>query len=84
MGGFSYSPINITLNGERLYDPKAWVIKTRFSSRAAIIEQVYSLISIDLRYLLSEKHMGKEYGSLRLINDQYLALAARTILNGSE
>ncbi len=84
MGGFGYSPIDITLDGERLYDPKAWVIKTRFSSRAAIIEQVYSLISIDLRYLLSEKHMGKEYGSLRLINDQYLALAARTILNGSE
>jgi hypothetical protein len=84
MGGFGYSPIDITLDGERLYDPKAWVVKTRFSSRAAIIEQVYSLISIDLKYLLSSEHMGKEYGSLQLINDQYLALAARAIVNVSE
>lgn len=83
-GGFGYSPIDITLDGERLHDPNAWVIKTRFSSRAAIIEQVYSLISIDLKYLLSSKHMGKEHGSLRLINDQYLALAARAIVNDSE
>lgn len=83
-GGYGYSPIDITLDGERLYDPRAWVIKTRFLTRAAIIGQVYSLISSDLKYLVSARHMGKEYGSLQLINDQYLALAAHSILHGNQ
>jgi hypothetical protein len=80
-GGYGYSPIDIILNGRRFYDPQSWTIKTPFYSRAAIMEQVYSLISIDLKYLLRANRMGKDFGSIQLANDQYVALAARSISN---
>jgi hypothetical protein len=80
-GGFGYSEIDITIDGERLYEPAAWVIKARFSSNTPVLDQVYSLISSDLKFILNARTIHwTDYGYSRLANDQYVRRSAQAML----
>ncbi len=81
-GDCGYTEIDIDLDNVHVQDSKAWVIRTQFSHLTPILDQVYSLISHDLKYIFNAKHMDwKDNLSSRLVNDQYLQLAAKSIIN---
>lgn len=79
--GCGYFGLNLDIDGVHLNDPEAWVIQTRYPSRTPILDQVYSLISHELRHILGADYMDwKDDSSSRLVNDRYLQLASRSII----
>src|SRR5574339_353625 len=47
--GCGYFRLNVDIDGEHLVDPEAWVIQSRYPSRTPVLDQVYSLISHELK-----------------------------------
>jgi hypothetical protein len=80
--GCGFIQLDTTIDKLHIHDPKAWVIKTRFPSRTPILDQVYSLISHDLKFMFNANHMQwKDDLSSQLVNAQYLRFAAKSITN---
>jgi hypothetical protein len=80
-GGCGYFKLSADIDGVHLDDPEAWVVKTRYPSRTPILDQVYSLISHELRYIFNARHHmdWKDDLTSQLVNDRYLQLAAKSI-----
>lgn len=79
--GCGYFRLNADIDGMHLDDPEAWVIQTQYPSRTPILDQVYSLISHELKYIFNARHMDwKDDLTSQLVNDRYLQLAAKLII----
>jgi hypothetical protein len=79
--GCGYFKLDVDIDGVHLEDPEAWVIQTRYPSRTPILDQVYSLISHELKYMFNARHMDwKNDLTSQLVNERYLRLAAESIL----
>jgi hypothetical protein len=79
-GKSGYIELDTIVDGVRIQDPHAWVVRTPFKSRTIILEQVYSLIAHDLRYLLHADHANwKDDITSNLANGYYLQLAAKSL-----
>jgi hypothetical protein len=80
--GCGYFSLNADIDGVHLDDPEAWVVQTRYPSRTPILDQVYSLISHELKYIFHASHMDwkGDIGS-QLVNDRHLWLAARSMVS---
>jgi hypothetical protein len=73
--------LNADIDGVHLDDPEAWVVQTRYPSRTPILDQVYSLISHELKYIFHVSHMDwKDDIGSRLVNDLHLRFAAQSII----
>jgi hypothetical protein len=82
--GCGYVKLNVEINDKHISDPEAFAIRTRFSFRTPILEQAYSLISHELRYLLRANHSEwKDINNSELANSAYLSLAAKSLLKRS-
>lgn len=82
--GCGYVELNVEINDKHISDPEAFAIRTRFSFRTPILEQAYSLISHELRYLLRANHSEwKDINNSELANSAYLSLAAKSLLKRS-
>ena len=80
--GCGYIQLDLDIDNVRLDDPEAWAIKTRYPSRTPILDQVYSLISHELRYIFNARHMDwRDDLTSQLVNDRYLQLAAQSIIS---
>src|SRR6266498_367479 len=83
--GCGYIRLNVDIDGVHLEDSEAWVIQTRYPSRTPILDQAYSLISHELKYIFNARHMDwKDDLTHQLVNDQYLQLAAKSIITRQE
>ena len=79
--GCGYFRLNADIDDVHLDDPEAWVIQTRYPSRTPILDQVYSLISHELKYIFNARHMDwKDEMNSQLVNDRYLRLATKSII----
>ena len=82
--GSGYNEIDVAFDGMRLHDPEAWIIKTRFSYLTPILDQVYALISQDLKSILRAKFLDwPDNRSSNLINDTYLRMAADSMMDNN-
>ena len=80
-GACKHHALNADIDDVHLDDPEAWVIQTRYPSRTPVLDQVYSLISHELKYIFNAKHMDwKDDITSQLVNDRHLHLAAKSIL----
>jgi hypothetical protein len=79
--GCGYFRLSTDIDGVPLVDPEAWVIQTRYPSRTPVLDQVYSLISHELKYIFNAKHMDwKDDITSQLVNERHLRLLAKSIL----
>lgn len=79
--GCGYFRLSTDIDGVPLVDPEAWVIQTRYPSRTPVLDQVYSLISHELKYIFNAKHMDwKDDITSQLVNERHLRLSAKSIL----
>lgn len=83
--GCGFGEANIPLGNETFHEPDAWVIRARFASQTPILDQVYNLISHELKYLFNARHLDwKEGSSWNLANDRYLEYAQLSLMNKKE
>jgi len=82
--GYGYVALDTTIDNEHIYEPKAWVIKTRFPSRTPIIDQAYLLIAHNLKSLLNADNMDWREDFSSLANSNYLRFAAKSVVSGKK
>lgn len=79
--GCGYFRLNADIDGTHLEDPEALVIQTRYPSRTPVLDQVYSLISHELKYIFNARHMDwNDDLTSQLVNDRHLQLAAKSMI----
>lgn len=78
--GCGYFGIDIKLEDVYIYEPKAWAIKTRFPSRRPILDQTYSLIAHNLKYILNPDAMDWRENYSDSDSSKYLSFAINSQL----
>lgn len=72
--------LDADIGGVKVQDREARTIRTRYPSRTPVLDQVYALISNELRLILNSDRMDwDDSSSSWLVNNKYLQLAARAL-----
>jgi hypothetical protein len=79
--GCGFITLDTTVNGIRLYDKQAWVVKTSFPSRTPLLDQVYQILFFDLEYILRAKSSFRHQArTSELTNSSYIEMIAKNML----
>lgn len=81
-GNVGYFELDTEIDDVHIQEPEALVIRTRYPSRTPVLDQVYSLISNELKYIFNADRMDwQSHLSSQLVNGSYLNIAAKAILS---